>query len=162
MSNTPASDSINIRQAVPEDEPQILGLLPYLADFDIPPRRDPQDLWSGDADMARQILTGQISTSFIDVAVHSDGHLIGLIMVSMREELLSHAASAHLEAIVVNPKVRSMGLGKRLMRYCEQRARDLGAGSLTLHVFQRNQRARALYAGQDFDEELIRAIKWLE
>ena len=47
------------------------------------------------------------------------------------------------------------------MQHCEARVRALGASSLTLHVFQRNARARALYAGLDFDEELIRAIKWL-
>jgi len=83
-------------------------------------------------------------------------------MVSLREELLSHEPSAHLEAIVVDPRARGTGLGKRLMEHCEQRVRDLGAQSLTLHVFARNERARALYAIQEFDEELIRAIKWLD
>jgi len=82
-------------------------------------------------------------------------------MVSMREEMLSHDPSAHLEALVVDPRARGTGLGKRLMQHCEARVRALGASSLTLHVFQRNARARALYAGEDFDEELIRAIKWL-
>jgi hypothetical protein len=48
------------------------------------------------------------------------------------------------------------------MKHCEQRVRNLGAKSLTLHVFARNERARVLYAAQEFDEELIRAIKWLD
>ena len=79
-------------------------------------------------------------------------------MVSKREEMLSHDPSAHLEAIDVDPRALGTGLGKRLMRHCEARVRELGATSLTLHVFQRNARARALYAAEDFDEELIRAI----
>ena len=83
-------------------------------------------------------------------------------MVSLREELLSHAPSAHLEAIVVSPNARGRGLGKRLMHHCEQRVRAMGARSLTLHVFANNERARALYALGTFDEELIRAIKWLD
>ena len=108
------------------------------------------------------ILSGQIESSFIDVAADNTGTIAGLIMVSMREEMLSHDPSAHLEAIVVHPRARGIGLGKRLMRHCEVRVRELGATSLTLHVFQRNERARALYAAEDFDEELIRAIKWLD
>ena len=83
-------------------------------------------------------------------------------MVSLREELLSHAPSAHLEAIVVSPDARGRGLGKRLMQHCEQRVRAMGARSLSLHVFSNNKRARALYASETFDEELIRAIKWLD
>ena len=83
-------------------------------------------------------------------------------MVRLRKELLSHAPSAHLEAIVVSPNARGRGLGKRLMHHCEQRVRAMGALSLTLHVFANNERARALYASETFDEELIRAIKWLD
>jgi len=112
--------------------------------------------------MARAILAGQTPSSFIDVAADNGGTIAGLMMVSMREEMLSHDPSAHLEALVVDPRARGTGLGKRLMQHCEARVRALGASSLTLHVFQRNARARALYAGEDFDEELIRAIKWLD
>ena len=150
-----------IRAAVADDEAAIMILLPYLADFEIPSRRQAEDLWSGDAAMAREILAGKLTSSFIDVATDSDGQVCGFTMVSLREELLSHAPSAHLEAIVVAPHARGTGLGKRLMQHCEQRVAELGASSLTLHVFARNARARALYAAQDFDEELIRAIKWL-
>jgi ribosomal protein S18 acetylase RimI-like enzyme len=48
------------------------------------------------------------------------------------------------------------------MMHCEGKVRQQGASSLTLHVFSRNARARALYASEGFDEELVRAIKWLD
>ncbi|NCF44957.1 MAG: GNAT family N-acetyltransferase [Proteobacteria bacterium] len=161
MSGSAFTPENSIRAAIAEDEASIMTLLPYLADFEIPPRRQPEHLWSGDAAMAREILAGTLTSSFIDVATDLDEQISGFIMVSLRQELLSHAPSAHLEAIVVAPHARGTGLGKRLMQHCEHRVTALGACSLTLHVFARNARARALYAAQEFDEELIRAIKWL-
>ena len=155
-------DHMTLRPATPADKAEVLALLPYLADFSIPPTRKAEHLWAGDAEMAEVVLAGKAKSSFIDVATDVDDRIRGLIMVSLREEMLNHEPSAHLEAIVVEPNARGTGLGKRLMEHCEQRVRDLGAKSLTLHVFARNERARALYAAQEFDEELIRAIKWLD
>lgn len=156
------ASQVTLRPATGADRSQILALLPYLADFSIPPKRRAEHLWGGDAEMVEAILAAETTSSFIDVATDLDDHILGLTIVSLREEMLSREPSAHLEAIVVDPRARGTGLGKRLMEHCEQRVRDLGAQSLTLHVFARNERARALYAAQDFDEELIRAIKWLD
>jgi len=73
---------------------------------------------------------------------------------------MSHAPSAHLEAIVVHPDARGSGLGQRLLDRSEALAQEYGAESLSLHVFANNHRARALYQSSGFDQELIRAIKW--
>lgn len=162
MTEPTFSEPINLRHAEATDQEKILALMPYLADFAIPQKRQQEDLWSGDAERAKEILAGEISEAFLDVAVDSNDQIAGLIMVSMRKELLSHEPSAHLEAIIVNPGARGIGLGRRLMQHCETRVAALGARSLTLHVFARNERARALYAAEQFDEELIRAIKWMD
>ena len=90
MPTTAFDNAITLRPAVSDDESQIIALLPYLADFAIPPRRQPEHLWTGDAEMARAILAGQTPSSFIDVAADNGGTIAGLIMVSMREEMLSH------------------------------------------------------------------------
>ena len=156
------TEHITIRPAQPQDRRQALDLLPQLADFDVPSRRNPKHLWEGDADLFEQTLAGQARESFADVAVHDDGRLVGLILVTMRAEMLSHAPSAHLEAIVVAPEARGSGLGKRLLGHAERRAYALGAGSMTLHVFANNHRARTLYDSSGYDSEMIRAIKWLE
>ena len=162
MSATSSSPRFSMRNAIRTDLPRILALLPLLADFNIPEKRHAVDLWSADAKLAADILSDKAASAFIDVAEDSDGDIAGVIMVSLRKELLSHAPSAHLEAIVVSPNARGRGLGKCLMQHCEQRVRTMGALSLTLHVFTNNERARGLYASETFNEELIRAIKWLD
>ena len=108
-----------MRNAIRTDLPRILALLPLLADFNIPKNRNADDLWSADARLAADILSDKAASAFIDVAEDSDGDIAGVIVVSLREELLSHAPSAHLEAIVVSPNARGRGLGKRLMQHCE-------------------------------------------
>ena len=94
--------------------------------------------------------------------MNDDDEPQGLIIVTLRQELLSRAPSAHLEAIVVAPGARGMGLGRRLLTHAESRARAAGAASMSLHVFANNVRARALYDADGYDSELIRAIKWLD
>ncbi len=151
-----------IRPAAARDLDAILALLPQLADFDVPPRRDPRDLWAGDAALARAVLAGEVADSYCHVAVDADDQPLGVTLVTLREELLSHTPSAHLEAIVVSPAARGRGLGRVLLKHAETLARDHRAQSLSLHVFAANSRARALYDQSGFDSELIRAIKWLD
>ena len=92
----------------------------------------------------------------------ADNQIQGIILVTLRDEMLSHEPSAHLEAIVVSPKARGQGLGRRLLMRTEERVKALGAESLTLHVFSNNTRARSLYRSQGFEEEMLRCIKWLD
>ena len=152
----------NIRPATPEDQARLLELLPLLADFDIPQARKPEDLWLGDVPLLKAVLAGNTDQSFLDVAVNEEGYVLGLTLITMREELLSHMPSAHLEAIVVSPEARGMGLGRTLLQHTEAAVKKRGALSLSLHVFNKNQRAKSLYTSHGFDNELIRAIKWLD
>lgn len=159
---SPMSDNYTIRNAISSDLPQMLALLPELTDFPVPPKRNEADLWSGDAELMRATIDGAASDTFIDVAVDASDAIMGFIMVTMREELMSHAPSAHLETIIVAPNARGQGLGRRLLTHTEQAVRSRGAQSLSLHVFANNRRAHALYTAEGFDSELIRAIKWLD
>lgn len=151
-----------IRPATLEDQARLLELLPLLADFDIPNARQPEDLWLGDVPLLKAVLAGHASQSFLDVAVNEEDFILGLVLVTLREELLSHAPSAHLEAIVVCPEARGLGLGRKLLQHTEDTVSKRGAHSLSLHVFNKNQRAKSLYTSHGFDNELIRAIKWLD
>ena len=150
------------RPAEPNDYDALLKLLPQLADFDIPVRRFANNLWEGDAALLKSVLDKETQVTFADVAINSSNEISGLILVTMREEMLNHQPSAHLEAIVVAPSARGQGLGRRLLQRTEERVKDLGAKTLTLHVFANKQRARSLYRSHDFDEEMLRCIKWLD
>ncbi|MFL2527499.1 MAG: GNAT family N-acetyltransferase [Candidatus Azotimanducaceae bacterium] len=150
------------RPAEPDDYDALLKLLPQLADFDIPVRRFANNLWEGDAQLLKSVLDKETQVTFADVAVDSGNQIAGLILVTMRDEILSHEPSAHLEAIVVSPSARGQGLGRRLLQRAEDRVKELGAKTLTLHVFANNQRARSLYRSHGFDEEMLRCIKWFD
>ena len=150
------------RPAEPDDYDALLKLLPQLADFDIPVRRFANNLWEGDAELLKSVLDKETQLTFADVAVDSGNQIAGLILVTMRDEILSHEPSAHLEAIVVSPSARGQGLGRRLLQRAEDRVKELGAKTLTLHVFANNQRARSLYRSHGFDEEMLRCIKWFD
>jgi len=154
-------ENLHIRPAIRGDRARLLAMMPQLADFDIPVNRQPEHLWHGDAALLDKVLRGDASDSFIDVITDSDQGLIGMAMVTMRRELLSQHPSAHLEALIVDAALRGLGIGSALMQHVEATARSRGAQSLTLHVFNNNHTARKLYRSRGFDNELIRAIKWL-
>jgi ribosomal protein S18 acetylase RimI-like enzyme len=151
--------SFEIEQADPQDCDAMLALFPRLASFDLPNDRNPEHLWRGDAEMLREWARGGISNCIVHVAKRPDGSIVGVTMVTLGPELLSHAPSAHLEAIAVSEKVEGKGVGKALLEASEASARQRGALSMSLHVFATNARARSIYERAGYDEELIRCIK---
>ncbi|MEM7501578.1 MAG: GNAT family N-acetyltransferase [Pseudomonadota bacterium] len=156
------SDTATIRPAVQADVESILALMPRLADFNVPARRNPEHLWMSDADILRVWAKGDRPDCIVQVAEAQDGRIAGFSIVSLRPELLSHAPSSHLEAIAVAPGFERQGIGQRLLGAAERRARERGAESMTLHVFAVNDRARAMYEKAGFDGELVRYYKPLQ
>ena len=150
---------MHIGAANPADLDAILALLPRLASFELPNGRDPKHLWEGDAAMVVDWAAGNNPDYLVSVAKDDDGSLLGMASVSLREELLSHAPSAHLEVIVVADGAEGRGIGKALLEAAEAGARQRGARSMSLHVFAANTNARRLYRAAGYDEELYRCIK---
>ena len=93
--------------------------------------------------------------------MNGDGQILGLAVVRLRDELLSHDPSAHLEVLAVAQEVEGRGVGKALVTAAESKARELGAETMTLHVFGVNVRARGMYERLGYDGELLRYIKEL-
>ena len=151
-----------IRPATPSDVDAILQLFPRLAAFPIPPERRPEDLWRGDAELLRQWGTGEAPQCLVFVAVGAAQAIVGVALAQLREELISHEPSAHLEVLVVRADAEGRGIGQRLIEETKRAVRIRGAVSLTLHVFARNTRARAVYERLGFSGELIRYIKFLD
>ena len=138
----------------------MLALMPRLADYDVPPTRNPRHLWEHDAEMMREWMEGRESC-LVHVALDDDGRVLGFSMVRLRPELLSHEPSAHLEAIALDKAAEGRGIAKALLGEAERAAGAAGALSMTLHVFAVNERARALYERAGYDGELMRYIKHL-
>ena len=139
----------------------MLALMPRLADYDIPPTRNPDDLWRHDAEILREWLAGRESC-IVHAALDDDGAVIGFSLVRLRSELLSHEPSAHLEALALDRRAEGRGIAQALLARAERAARQQGALSMTLHVFAVNTRARKLYERAGYDGELMRYIKHLD
>jgi len=52
----------------------------------------------------------------------------------------------YLEDLYVVPRARRQGVGRALLRHAEKRLREAGSGTVSLTVFEANERARRLYA----------------
>ncbi len=148
-----------IREATIDDGEALLALLPRLGSFDIPESRVREHLWQDDEKLLRRWLDGAAEQCLVNVAADESGDILGLTLVSLRPELLSHEPSAHLEAIAVADGAEGKGVGQALLRQAEIGARDKGALSMTLHVFATNTRACAFYEKSGYYGELRRYIK---
>jgi ribosomal protein S18 acetylase RimI-like enzyme len=153
--------TFQIRPATANDLDAMLALFPRLAAFELPSERIPEDLWRGDAELLRAWSAGAAPQCLVYVAANEQAAILGVVMAQLREELLSHAPSAHLEVIVVHEAAEGQGIGQALIQRMEQAVRERGAGSMTLHVFSTNTRARAVYERLGYAGELIRYIKYL-
>jgi ribosomal protein S18 acetylase RimI-like enzyme len=156
---TQTTMTFQIRPALAGDKEAILALMPRLAAFDVPESRKPEDLWRSDAKLMLRCLEGKADGCFAQVAVDESQKVIGLSLVSMRPELLSHDPSAHLEAIAVSETAEGTGVGKALLAAAEREAKARGARSITLHVFASNSHARDFYRRSGYQGELLRYIK---
>ena len=140
----------------------MLALFPRLAAFDVPESRIPEHLWVHDAAMLERWAAGDQDDCLVHVAVDSSETIVGIAMATLRPELLSKEPSSHLEAIAVAEGMSGKGIGSLLLAAIENDARSRGAGSMTLHVFATNTRARSFYESKQYHGELMRYIKPLQ
>ncbi len=150
-----------IRSATAADGDAMLALMPRLAEFDIPDSRDPEHLYRDDAALLREWIAGNTVDCLVQVSESVDGAILGLSLVRLRPEALSHEPSSHLEAIAVAKEAEGKGVAKALLAAAEGEAMLQGAQTMTLHVISTNTRARRFYERSGYDGEMIRYIKSL-
>lgn len=149
------------RAAESGDAEAIIDLLPRLADYPLPPRREAHMFWSSDAELVRRWAAGEAPSTFVRVGAEAES-VVAVAVVSLNVDYFSGEPNAHLEAIAIHSTADGHGLGRRLIEECESEARRLGAKSMSLHVLGNNQRARAIYRRLGYDEEMIRAVRFLD
>ncbi len=111
---------MKVQEAESTDYEDLLELFPRLAAFDLPQNRNPDHLWSGDAEILKDWAAGNRDDCLVHVAKNEAGKVLGVAMVTMRPELLSHAPSAHLEALVVAENAEGQGVGSALLASVEE------------------------------------------
>lgn len=144
------------------DAEAVIELLPRLADYELPARREAPMFWSGDADLVRSWAVGEAPATFVRVGVESETRIVAAAVVTMNADFFSGEPNAHLEAIVVHRSADGHGVGRRLIEECEEEASSRGARSMSLHVLGNNHRARSIYRKLGYDEEMIRAVRFLD
>jgi ribosomal protein S18 acetylase RimI-like enzyme len=151
-----------IGPARPDQHSRILALLPRLADFEIPAHREARHLWEADAAQIKEYFAGKTKHLHLLCASTGDDQIAGVAVFALRPELLTDAPSAHLEALAVDAAFEGRGVASALIDACHAAAQTLGARSMSLHVFDTNQRALRFYEHKGYKPELRRCIKWFE
>lgn len=150
-----------VRGARPDDGDAMLALMPRLAEFDVPGHRDPEDLWRDDEALLRKWVAGDADDCFVHIAENSNGVALGMTLVRIRPDVLSHEHSSHLEVIAVSKEAEGKGVAQALLTAAETEAAKQGALTMTLHVISTNSRARKFYERVGYYGEMIRYIKSL-
>jgi ribosomal protein S18 acetylase RimI-like enzyme len=153
---------LTIRPARHDDEAFLVSLLPRLADFPLPAWRTSEEIACGDRQTLLDALHGTLEHSAILVAELSPaGQQGGYVFATTKHDFFTRAAHAHVEVIAVTPEAERRGVARALMDAIEQWARRRGYRHVTLNVFDRNTRAKALYDSLGYELETVHYRKAL-
>jgi ribosomal protein S18 acetylase RimI-like enzyme len=153
---------LSIRPARHDDEAFLLSLLPRLADFPLPAWRTAGEIARCDRWILLEALHGRIEHAAVLVAELSPGgERAGYAFATTKHDYFTRTAHAHVEVIAVTPEAERRGVARTLMDAIEEWARRRGYRHVTLNVFDRNTRAKALYDGLGYEAETIHYRKSL-
>lgn len=150
----------SIRPAVAADRAGVLALLPRLEAFGLPANVAPGSVAAGEARSlgaafdALDTLAAMGAALF--VAATPAGAITGLLFVETRTDFFTGTAHGHVGVLAVAREAEGSGLGRALLATADAWARAAGYDRLTLHVFEGNARARALYARAGYAPDLVR------
>lgn len=159
-----ASDAVplTIRPARSDDEPFLTALLPRLADFPLPAWRTADEIARGDRRILLDALHGRTEHAAILVAESGPGgERAGYVFATTKHDYFTRAAHAHVEVLAVAAAAEHRGVARALMEAIEQWAGGRGYRHVTLNVFDRNTRAKALYDRLGYEPETIQYRKAL-
>jgi DNA-binding MarR family transcriptional regulator/GNAT superfamily N-acetyltransferase len=105
-------------------------------------------------DLTYEALVAKITAEFLESfdakrercwIAEMDGERVGSVFCVRKTDEI-----AKLRLLIIDPKARGLGLGKRLVAECMHFAKDAGYTSMTLWTQSILTAARAIYAGQGF------------
>lgn len=153
---------VRVRRSTLADRAWILALAPRLHDFG-PPEYRPRDAM--DRAVVASIdaaLTGGTPGAEVLVAEDAGGAPLGFVHLHGARDFFTGEEHGHVSDIVVAPAAEGQGAGRALMAAAEAWARGRGYRLLSLHVFEGNARARALYDRLGYQADIRKLIKPLD
>jgi ribosomal protein S18 acetylase RimI-like enzyme len=148
-----------IRSASADDDQFILDLVPRFVDFDLPKWRKRHVVVEG----IRRDLTMHLETlppaSFMFIAETDAGERVGFLHLQTLADFFTGGLNCYISDLAVAKNQDGKGIGRALLGYAEQFAREHRCERLTLGVFPGNERARRIYEAAGFGIELLRMTK---
>ncbi len=134
------------------------GLVPRLADFDLPGWRERAACVAGmRGDLERGLLAGP--PDYVFVAEDASETRLGFVHLELVTDFFSHKRNAHVANIAVAVDAEGLGVGRQMMAFAESWAREHDCDLLTLAVFPGNARARSWYQRNGFGIDVLRMAK---
>jgi RimJ/RimL family protein N-acetyltransferase len=85
---------------------------------------------------------------------------VGVLWISPRDSGVGQ--SLWIYDIIVHEQFRRRGYARRILKLAEDRARELGAARVELHVFGHNHAARTLYEKTGYEVSSVVMVKQLD
>lgn len=149
-----------VRAADPDDDDFILGLASRFVDFELPKWRRRNVVLEGIRNDIGRHLDDQPPGSFMFVVEDdSTGDRCGFLHLQLVTDFFTGHQNCHISDLAVIPSMDGKGVGKALLAYAEQFAREHRCERLQLAVFPGNQRAIKLYEQYGFGTEMLRMVK---
>ncbi|MGE5413561.1 MAG: N-acetyltransferase family protein [Syntrophomonadaceae bacterium] len=153
--------SVAVRPAGPDDRDFVLATAVELAAFGPPEWRTPDEVVEGEVRTLRAWFASAPPGSALLVA-EEGGRPLGFAYLETLRDYFLGEEHGHIGILAVTKEAQGRGAGGALLEAAEAWARGRGYGRLTLHVFERNARARAVYARRGYRPESLKYVKFLD
>lgn len=150
---------LHLRLAEAGDEDFILGLTERFVDFELPPWRKRSECAAGIRRDLTHHLREEPPGSYLFVAEDAEGERVGLLHMQKVADVLTGRSNAHISDLAVAHGRDGQGIGRALLAYAEDWAREHACALVTLHVFPGNARGRHLYEAAGYDSDTLRLAK---
>jgi GNAT superfamily N-acetyltransferase len=152
--------SVSVRPARAEDRDFVLATAVELASFGPPEWRTPEEIVEGEAKTLRAFFDAGRPGSALLVA-EEKGTPLGFAYLETLRDYFLDEEHGHIGILAVTKEAQGRGAGGSLLEAAEGWARSRGLRRVTLHVFERNARARAVYDRRGYRPESLKYVKFL-
>ncbi len=153
--------SVAVRPARPGDRAFVLATAERLSAFGPPPWRTGEEIVEGERRALRGFFQAPSAGTALVVAEEA-GRPVGFAYLETVRDYFTQEDHGHIGILSVAEEAEGRGAGGALLEAAEAWARGRGYRRLTLTVFERNARARAIYAHRGFRPETLKYVKLLE
>jgi ribosomal protein S18 acetylase RimI-like enzyme len=149
---------ITIRGGTAADRDFVVETARRFAAFGPPPWRTPHEIVAGEVRCLDAFFDGGMRDSSLLIA-DADGCPAGFAFLEHHTDYFTAERHGHLGMIAVAEAAEGHGVGAALLRAAEDWTSAQGNTTLTLNVFDGNERARRVYQRAGYRVETLRYVK---